>query len=284
MNKERCFSYDMKNTNGFSLVEIAVVLVIISAIIGGVLSAQTLQRSSQLQNMISEYDGYVKAFGEFQDKFHALPGDMAGTAGSTPQDYWGTDPCGCPCNVATTTKTSATCNGDGSGTIGGSTTSTMDNFSEWFRAWQHLSAAGFINGAYTGTMFITGSPREGKEGVNVPASSVKRAGWKIFYHAGDGATGLLWADQRGHVLALSGYVETLNGVNHFMGNPVLTSGEAFAVDTKMDDGKPGLGKIRAPRASTLVDCTINDTSQATQSYVTTNASRAVCNLMFLTGF
>ena len=278
----------MRKRHGFTLLEMGIVLAISALLVAGVISAQTMGRTAKLKNMLSEYDSYVKAIAEFQDKYHALPGDMTGVDKYSPQDMWGTDPCGCPC-ANSTTKTAATCNGDGNGDIGNSTAEgvvTSNNGAtpasyEWFRAWQHLSNAGFISGTFTGTPG-PGGVNEATLGVNVPASAVTGAGWSLLYFLLPTAIdGPLWPDQYGHLLTLGRPVS-----GDFTWGPALTSAEAFNIDTKMDDGKPGTGRIRAFRMGKLQDCTVNDSSQTAQTYkpADANDNTPTCSLVFVLGF
>jgi prepilin-type N-terminal cleavage/methylation domain-containing protein len=119
----------LKRQSGFTLIEIAIVLVIIGLLLGGVLKGQELITSARVRNMVSQQDGVKAAYFGFLDRYRALPGDYS--AAST--------------NIANVTTTVAACgngNGNGDGTI---TTANAENI----LAWEHLSKAGFINGTYS---------------------------------------------------------------------------------------------------------------------------------------
>src|SRR5215470_5599339 len=64
-------------SKGFTLVEIAIVLVIVGLLLGGVLKGQELITSARVRNLISQQDGIKAAFFGFQDRYRALPGDYA---------------------------------------------------------------------------------------------------------------------------------------------------------------------------------------------------------------
>jgi len=64
-------------TSGFTLIEIAIVLVIIGLLVGGVLKGQELITGARVRNLISQQDGIKAAFFGFQDRYRALPGDYA---------------------------------------------------------------------------------------------------------------------------------------------------------------------------------------------------------------
>ena len=104
---------------GFTLVEIAIVLVIIGLLLGGVLKGQSLIDSARVKNIIQQSTSLTSAVNAYQDKFRALPGD----------DVQGT-----------THAPGATANGNGDGQI-----------TEYQLAPQHLALAGFITGSFNGT-------------------------------------------------------------------------------------------------------------------------------------
>jgi prepilin-type N-terminal cleavage/methylation domain-containing protein len=118
-----------KLQQGFTLIEIAIVLVIIGLLLGGILKGQELITSARVRNLISQQDGIKAAFYGFQDRYRALPGDYA-TAGQ---------------NIQMTT-TGAGANGNGNGRIDGATSDPAGT--EHILVWEHLSKSGFINGNY----------------------------------------------------------------------------------------------------------------------------------------
>jgi len=122
-----------KSQSGFTLIEIAIVLVIIGLLLGGVLKGQELITSARVRNLISQQDGIKAAFFGFQDRFRAYPGDYA-SASTTLK---------CP--------TGSSClNGNGNGIIEiGATPSGGSEVVETMLAWMHLASAGFLNGSYT---------------------------------------------------------------------------------------------------------------------------------------
>ena len=66
------------SARGFTLIEIAIVLVIIGLLLGGVLKGQELITGARVRNLIAQQDGIKAAFFGFQDRFRALPGDYSG--------------------------------------------------------------------------------------------------------------------------------------------------------------------------------------------------------------
>lgn len=118
-------------SKGFTLIEIAIVLVIIGLLLGGVLRGQELITGARVRNLISQQEGIKAAFFGFQDRYQALPGDYA--SASTNIDC-GATPCA---------------SGDGNGRIDAP---NAGGAHEELVVWNHLSAAGFLNGSFTFTV------------------------------------------------------------------------------------------------------------------------------------
>jgi len=118
----------MRRQTGFTLIEIAIVLVIIGLLLGGVLKGQELITSARVRNLISQQDGVKAAYFGFLDRFRSLPGDYS--LAST--------------NIA---NVLAGANGNGNGQI--QTFAVGGGTDEHVAVWDHLSHAGFINGSYT---------------------------------------------------------------------------------------------------------------------------------------
>src|SRR5262245_20606659 len=117
----------MKRYNGgFTLIEIAIVLVIIGLLLGGVLKGQELITGARVRNLISQQEGIKAAFFGFQDRYRALPGDYAAAATNINCSS------GCP-------------GGDGNGRI---EAPNGTGAHEEIFAWTHLASAGFLNGSY----------------------------------------------------------------------------------------------------------------------------------------
>ena len=120
-----------KRQSGFTLVEIAIVLVIIGLLLGGVLKGQEMIANSRFKSLQSDIEAYKAAFYTFQDRFGALPGDFA---------------------QASTRLNAAAPNGVAPvGNIAGGTCSAAAE--ESCMVWQHLRYANLISGdpTLTGT-------------------------------------------------------------------------------------------------------------------------------------
>src|SRR5471030_96946 len=70
---------------GFTLVEIAIVLVIIGLLLGGILKGQEMIVQAKVKNSIQDFSGVSAAFYGYQDRYRAIPGDDIGaTRWTTP--------------------------------------------------------------------------------------------------------------------------------------------------------------------------------------------------------
>src|SRR3972149_9646258 len=63
---------------GFTLVEIAIVLVIIGLLLGGILKGQEMITQAKIKNIINDFNGITAAMNSYQDRYRALPGDDVG--------------------------------------------------------------------------------------------------------------------------------------------------------------------------------------------------------------
>lgn len=60
---------------GFTLVEIAIVLVIIGLLLGGILKGQEMITQAKIKNALADFSGISAAYYGYQDRYRALPGD-----------------------------------------------------------------------------------------------------------------------------------------------------------------------------------------------------------------
>jgi prepilin-type N-terminal cleavage/methylation domain-containing protein len=119
-----------RNQSGFTLIEIAIVLVIIGLLLGGVLKGQELINSAKVKNLATDFRNIPVFIYGYQDKFKSLPGDdvnvvthvgAAGTLATTPANF------------------------QGNGVIDG-LWDTATNTDESYLFWQHVRLAGLAPG------------------------------------------------------------------------------------------------------------------------------------------
>ena len=72
--RERSFMKQQK-TQGFTLVEIAIVLVIIGLLLGGILKGQEMITQAKIKNVIADFSGISAAYHGYVDRYKRIPGD-----------------------------------------------------------------------------------------------------------------------------------------------------------------------------------------------------------------
>lgn len=175
---------NVQKQKGFTLVEIAIVLVIIGLLLGGVLKGQELITNAKIKAVTADFDGISAGYYAFQDRTGRIAGDGSDAASGR------------------------TYNGD----IGDDT------------LWYDLRSEGFISGAavaLTGTAGTNPGPTHDLDGV--------------------------WT-------GLPGSASAMFTKNHICADKILDT-YAKGMDTKMDDGDPTTGSIRAGTTTTATAST-----------------------------
>lgn len=216
--------------------ELAVVLVILSLLAGGVMTARSLVDAARLRAVISEWDRIYKAAESFKEKYAYYPGDFPNATNHWVRngEHYGIT--GCPYEVGYGLET---CDGNGDGLVygGGPDDSEGNHF------WKHLVNAGMLEGDYSGT--LPQPPATIIPGYHVPASAYEGAIHTIRFAARAFFMPPEYSGDRPFfITTLSAYDD---GVPCAAGScdPIFTPDDASSIDGKIDDGKPLLGHVVA---------------------------------------
>jgi prepilin-type N-terminal cleavage/methylation domain-containing protein len=198
----------MRKQQGFTLVEIVIVLVIIGLLLGGILKGQEMITQAKIKNVIADFSGISAAYHGYVDRYKNIPGDdpCAGAgAGLTPNN--------CGTNVARWAAPAAGGNGDGVVVGAYNSVNAADESRQW---WDHLRRAGFVSGA----------------GDQQPFNALTGM---IGVQTGDTAVGPALGSDGAGTGGFSGLI--ICSAN-------LPDKIAIAADTQMDDGVPVSGSMR----------------------------------------
>ncbi len=226
--------------HGFTLVELSIVLVVVGLIVGGTMIGKDMYEQAQFAKIASSLEPYQAATARFVDKYQGLPGDITNAT-----RFWPTAP-SCPTGSATGTRNG---NGDGLVAAGTYTGSERTTF------FQQLAYAGMIQGRYS-SAWPLGPLVQGEHSITLPfdTTAVPRS-----YTTAD--TTLFYQTQMlGNVL-LVGRGDTSSFIVGYVGS-FKRCAAALVIDQKIDDGKPGTGRVQHPRTFCTTDNTMTSGNTA----------------------
>ncbi|PIR38086.1 MAG: hypothetical protein COV35_07550 [Alphaproteobacteria bacterium CG11_big_fil_rev_8_21_14_0_20_39_49] len=231
LKDQRPKTKDQRPENGFTLIELSIVIVIIGLIVAGIVGGQALVEQAKIRSQILEFQKYKVAYNAFKLEYNAIPGDF-----NMASQYW-----------------PGALDGDGSGRLNvhndWATIPNNVNGRESLLFFYHLSLAGIIPDSYNNTSTL---------GVGYPELIISKG-------KGMTAGNVRWG---GANFQTSASVDFKAGLYLQVGRPELISGSMndqigtsdprtySNIDTKIDDGNPVEGIFLAHRVwnSTQGDC------------------------------
>ncbi len=248
LNKKTFGHRKASRRSAFSLIELSIVLIIIGLLISGIIGGASLIKSANLRSVMTEARGYNIASSAFFTKYNALPGDYNAVIATNP-------------DVGNANGVIEYVNGAGN--------------KESLIAINQL----FADGSLDLSMFASGYSQTTTVGSqttatalygaavknNLPAGKAKNSGWFFDNYsvvigtstvtmnmvvlsggtnAGSGITLALggWVTPT-PITTISDYTATASSGYRTVG--ILTPVDALSIDSKMDDGAPNNGSVRA---------------------------------------
>ena len=231
---------------GFTLVEIAVVLVMIGLLLGGILKGQDLIDGARVRNLADLNAGVQAAYYGFIDRYRQVPGD-------------------------TSAATAASILGDSSITAGGNANGRIDN-ADWGEAsalWVHLTRAGLLQGRYDGGATSATRYRDAAMAPQNAFNGYMLLGQTRDYSTSTGAPTATQLPRLGLVLG--------NNI------PVDIARE---LDLKIDDQRPLTGALRFTGTTTFSHRGVSNATTLCMSSATRNeydiaGDAQQCNLVYI---
>lgn len=187
----------LRQQSGFTLVEIAIVLVIIGLLLGGILKGQELIENSRVTNAVNDINGLKAAYNAYLDRYRRIPGDD---------------------NTFTNrgTEWNGVTAGGGNGVLNIGAGQTYTGAGESTAFFQQLRAAGFISGDKTQSAANAPpqNPWGGKTGVTNAAVQGYTAATKLICLSNVPGKAAIAIDNRlDDGLSNSGSVRATTGAN-----------------------------------------------------------------------
>lgn len=222
------------------------------------IAAAELIKHAGLRELVGQVGKYDALVYKFRSKYGYLPGDMPNAT-----SVWGKD-AHCPSDAGQP-STTGTCNGNGDGIIN----NIGEGSTEALQFWRQLALAGFIEGSYSGVNADAANMLSGKVGNNLPLAKQIDSAHSSYESWWDSLK--FWKREKAREPRWS--IGHMDGKNFFIlgdlsadgsaSQPVMYPAVAMNIDSKLDDGEPYTGRVRAFAG---LDCTISENGKARYNY------------------
>jgi prepilin-type N-terminal cleavage/methylation domain-containing protein len=207
-----------RRSKGFTLIELAIVLVIIGLIVAGVLVGQDLIRAAEVRAAVGQYEKFNTAINTFRTKYNGMPGDLLAVQAAS---------------VEMPARTGVVGHGDGNGLLEGCSAGAMVAGCETLLVWTDLTRANVIDGIYsTATDALTAVTSAELSQYFPPAKLGNGNYWTVFSASGFNYYQL-------------GGISSTDASGDYTLVYTITPIEAYNIDGKLDDGSPNTGVVRA---------------------------------------
>jgi len=214
---------------GFTLVELSIVLVIIGLLVGGIFVGLDMLAAAQLRGTVSQVEKYNSAVNTFRVKYNGVPGDFLSSYASAFGLY------------VETTLAGTAGHMDGNGLVEGGATAGTNPVGETLVFWRHMSDANLIEGSFglngnslivATTGLVTGAVTATTQSLP-PTKLTPTQNFVVYAAAGLNYYQIL------PVASLT------TGPAYTYGPQGISPVQAYNMDIKLDDGTPNGGSINA---------------------------------------
>jgi len=223
--------------------------VIIGLLLGGILKGQELINSARVRNLADQNSGIQAAYFGFIDRYRQVPGDMDGVAACEAIGL---------SNFAGATACTDVVGGDAGGSLADNGTAAT-HFGEGSALWAHLSAAGFIQGAYEG-------------GATTAATYVNTTTITTPVNAFNGRVMLTRTDE---------FIGSASARLAFIFGSQIPVSIMRELDVKVDDSFPDSGVLRHTDNTTAGDVTESTAACVTGTIWDIEADEQNCNSVYI---
>lgn len=202
--------------NGFTLVELSIVLLIIGLLVAAASSAGKLIEQAELKKIITEIDERTTSYNTFVYTYDEIPGDHPGARTFFP-------------NCA---QTASNCNGDGDGNIQSSTTVS----DEITKAFVHMSLAEVISDDITAVI-----PDAHDGSIEDYAMNSRISGAKFFFGGRNTNIDSITPSSSMFIKNIGLYLGRFDTTSRRYNDGAITGLAAYQIDKKIDDGRTSGG-------------------------------------------